>query len=113
MTRTISAADDLTLPFEVVSGLEAIRQRCVQRVRLVLGEWFLAATTGVPWFQSILGQPNLAAISGQIIATEILGVAGVTGVTNITTEIEAVSQRFTFSADVQTEFGETTIATEG
>lgn len=34
-----------------VSGIDLVRQRLKQRLLLILGEWFLDTTIGLPWFQ--------------------------------------------------------------
>ncbi len=40
---------DYDLP--VVRGVDLIRQRLKQRLLTILGEWFLNADIGLPWFQ--------------------------------------------------------------
>lgn len=52
--------DDLALVagrLALTSGLGALRQKVLVRLRLCLGEWFLDTSVGLPWF-SLLGQKN-------------------------------------------------------
>ena len=59
----------------------AIRQSLLQRLRLFLGEWFLATDKGVPYYQSILVKnPNLDLIQATLL-TVIRTTPGITDVT--------------------------------
>lgn len=54
---------DIVIPRQLVTGVDAIVQRAMIRVRFVLGEWFLDTRLGVPYLQRVLvSSPNLAAI---------------------------------------------------
>lgn len=37
----------------LVKGVDLIRQRLKQRLLLILGEWFLDTSIGLPWFQEL------------------------------------------------------------
>lgn len=51
--------DDIVL----VSDLDEVRQELAARFRFFLGEWFLDAREGVPWFRDVMVQnPDLAVV---------------------------------------------------
>ena len=83
--RTIPAGDlDVsTGSFVSLTGPEYAKQKIAQRFKLLLGEWFLDTTKGVPWFQSVLVKnPNLELIKS-LFRDEILAVPGIVGVKDI------------------------------
>ena len=105
MTRTLSADRDVSPALATVDGLESVRQRVVQRLRLHRGEWFLNRDAGMPWHQEMLGHPLSAELSGRIIVDQILGVPDVIDVTDIDFRIEPANRRLRLSAVVETRFG--------
>jgi len=83
--RSIPAGDlDLaTGTVRTISGPEYTAQKIRQRFRLLLGEWFLDKTKGVPWFQSVLVKnPNLELIKS-LFRDELLRVPGIVGVKQV------------------------------
>ena len=103
MTRTLSAGTDISSTFALIEGVESVRQRVGQRLRLHRGEWFLQAVRGVPWFDEVLrGSPGLAQA---IIEDEIRQVHGVTNVSNVQVQFDRSTRRVSISADVETQFG--------
>ena len=113
MTTTISAPDgDISPGFDTVTGVEAVRQRVQQRLRLLRGEWFLDASAGIPYLQGILAQPSGAGLAGQVVAAEILDVEGVAGVRDVVAEFDTATRRLQFSANVETPDGTTSVAVE-
>ena len=112
MPRTISAADDIATPLAVADGLEALRQRVVQRLRLHRGEWFLDQEAGVSWLGDILRRPIPAGLAAQVIAAEIREVEGVVSVTNVVAELDRTQRRLQFSADVAGDAGTIAVQAE-
>ena len=83
--RTLPAGDlDVsTGAFVTLTGPEYAAQKIRQRFKLILGEWFLDTTKGVPWFQNVLiKNPNLELIKS-LFRDEILNVPGIIGVKDI------------------------------
>ncbi|WP_460208451.1 hypothetical protein [Klebsiella oxytoca] len=76
MIRNFSDGDIVTSGDHFVNGKEETRQACISRLRLFLGEYFLDATDGTPWFQSILGKASRD-IAEANIKQRILGTRGV------------------------------------
>lgn len=60
-----------------IAGRDQIAQGIGTRLKLLLGEWFLDVSQGVPWFDSILiKNPNRTVVQG-IIRRAILQTEGV------------------------------------
>lgn len=76
MIRNFSDGDIVTSGDHFVTGKEETRQACISRLRLFLGEYFLDATDGTPWFQSILGKASRD-IAEANIKQRLLGTRGV------------------------------------
>lgn len=76
MIRNFSDGDIVTFGDHFVTGKEETRQACISRLRLFLGEYFLDATDGTPWFQSILGKASRD-IAEANIKQRLLGTRGV------------------------------------
>jgi len=90
--------------YNFLVDLEACAQVISTRLKLLLGEWFLALNDGLPLFQSLLSHPITSNAVALIISQRILGSPYVTGVSNIQVTYSSVRQ-FAFYADVQTSFG--------
>lgn len=56
MIRNFQDGDIATSGDHFVTGKTETQQACICRLRLFLGEYFLDATDGTPWYQSILGK---------------------------------------------------------
>jgi hypothetical protein len=83
--RTLPAGDlDVSTGTVVtLTGPEYVKQKIRQRFKLILGEWFLDTSKGVPWFDSVLVKnPNLELIKS-LFRDEILAVPGIVGVKDI------------------------------
>lgn len=76
MIRNFSDGDIVPSGDHFVTGKEETRQACISRLRLFLGEYFLDATDGTPWFQSILGKASRD-IAEANIKQRLLGTRGV------------------------------------
>ena len=110
MSRTISADDDLAAGFTVVDGLESVRQRIRQRLRLFRGEDYRAFGTGTPYYGELLSTRLPPAVAGQVIADEIRGVQDVLGVTDVEAVLDRTTRRLRVSAMWETRFGVTRIS---
>ena len=90
---------------------QAVGQLVQTRILLWLGEWFLDINEGTPFMQGILGKKSLD-VANATIKSRILGTQGVTGITNITSSVNPSTRVFTFSADIDTIYGPTTVTTQ-
>lgn len=59
---------------------EEVAQLLYTRFRFFQGEWFLDESVGVPWYQSILGQKQSAAVVSQILRNVVATCPGVASV---------------------------------
>ena len=112
MTRTIGGdlAVDGRGNLVIEQGLEAVRQRVLQRLHFVRGEWFLSESDGVPYYQDIFGQPYGEGLAARVIASEVSNVAGVDNVEVVSSFLDSAGRRLLHLVlRVETSFGPLTI----
>lgn len=95
----------------VQTGVEAIAQRAVQRMRYYLGESFRRPDEGVPYYTDpILGSTNLqpdAAI--QLLVAQILdAVPEIVDASVLEVKLDPLTRRLSFRLSLTTDTGETT-----
>ncbi len=99
MIRNFVNGDIVTSGEHFAKGKEATRQGVIRRLRLFLGEYFLDATDGTPWFSGILGKTDQdfaeAALKRRIITTP-----GVIGISSFSLTIEQRERRIVVQAEV-------------
>lgn len=84
----------------------AIAQFLAQRLKLILSEWFLDSSLGVPWFQEILiKNPNFEAIDA-IIKKTIIETNGVTELVELNYDFAAQTREFSIEFTANTAEGE-------
>lgn len=106
----LDADNDLDLStggLELITGTDEIVQKLVTRLQFFLGEWFLDARQGIPYFEDVLVKnPDLVAIQG-IFREAILetpGVAALLGV--IETTVDSALRILSVSFTAQLESGD-------
>jgi hypothetical protein len=81
--RALSPSGDYTfgtgLQNYLVDSPQAVAQCVYTALRLLLGEWFLDTTKGVPWLTKVIGF-GTESTQDIVIQNAILGVQGVTGI---------------------------------
>lgn len=97
MIRNFVDGDIVTSGKHFVTGKEETRQAIICRLLLFLGEYFLNATEGTPWFQSILGKSSLD-IARANIKARIITTAGVMAINSFDLVFDAKERRITISA---------------
>ena len=90
----------------VVTEIEDVRQRVVERLRWFLGEWFLQVRDGVPYRTRVFTGATSVGLASAVITEQILSERGVTAVLDVFTDINFTSRRMTYSAKVVTNFGD-------
>ena len=94
----------------IEQGLEAVRQRVLQRLHFVRGEWFLSESDGVPYYQDIFDQPYGEGLAARMIASEVLKVSGVDNVEVVSASLDSAGRRLLrLELRIETDFGQLTI----
>lgn len=57
--------------FQVLSGVDAIKQRVVEHVSFIRGEWFLDNRAGTPYYERIFTNPRDVGLIVEVIAAEV------------------------------------------
>lgn len=99
MIRNFANGDIVTSGDLFVTGKEETRQACICRLRLFLGEYFLDATDGTPWFQSILGKTSRD-IAEANIKQRILSTKGVMALNTFDMDSDTKNRKFTVTATI-------------
>jgi hypothetical protein len=101
-----------------LADIYATAQAIQTRLRLNVGEMWLALQNGLPTFQAasgtpsteyILGSPNGAAIAESLISATITGTPYVNSISNVETAFDRKTRLFVFAAIAQTQFGPITV----
>ncbi|KKZ19037.1 bacteriophage protein [Serratia marcescens] len=90
---------------------ETVRQAIKTRLELWQGEWYLNTADGTPYPQAVLGKQQ-ADIASLAIRERILDTPGVTEIVTFSTQFNGDTRRLTFTATVNTVYGQTTVASE-
>lgn len=88
-----------------LTDLQAVAQLVYTRLLLFQGEWWNNKGDGLPLWQSMLGVPSSQPKIALLIEQRILGTPFVTGISNVQTSYNSGTRKFTFSAQVITQFG--------
>ncbi len=87
---------------ELVDGADATAQQLLIRLRIFLGEWFLDARVGMPYFQRVLGQKFRENLLTPIFTKAILGVPQVASVDSFAFTLDRSSRALSLSFKVRT-----------
>jgi hypothetical protein len=89
----------------LVDSAQTVAQLIFTTLRLLLGEWFLDTTKGVPWLTQVVGRNHKDAYD-QIIKSTIKGVQGVVDLTDYSSTLDPGSRTLTINqATVITVYG--------
>ncbi|RJT45653.1 hypothetical protein [Rahnella woolbedingensis] len=104
---TFGRGDDTWL----VNTPECVAQAVKTRFELWRGQWFLNVTEGTPYIQSVLGKQRsdvyILAVRERIQTTP-----GVSKIISFNTNNDGTTRRVTFTATIDTIYGETTVTSE-
>lgn len=95
-----------------LEDLAAVAQMLLTRLKLFQGEWWADLADGLPLFQQILGKAANVQQFNVLLAQRILGTRFVTGINSVSSSFDSVSQKFSYTASVQTQFGALTVTNE-
>lgn len=104
---TFGQGDDTWL----INSPETVAQAIKTRFELWYGQWFLDATEGTPWIQSVLGKqrPETYRLA---IRQRILETRGVNSIIDFNTTVNGATRRVSFAATIDTIYGTTTVTSE-
>jgi hypothetical protein len=102
-------------PGAALSGVQAVAQNVLTRLKLWRGEWWENLNLGLPMFQTILGQ--LASPKGLLamqlaVQQVILGTPYVTGISSMNVQFNEGTAQLVITATVQTVFGQTSVTNQ-
>jgi len=104
---TFGQGDDTFL----VNSPECVAQAVKTRFELWQGQWFLDTKEGTPYIQSVLGKQRsevyILAIRERIQTTK-----GVLSILSFDTNNDGTTRRVTFTATIDTIYGQTTVTSE-
>ena len=95
----------------LVNTPECVAQAVKTRFELWKGQWFLDTTEGTPYIQSVLGKqrPEVYSLA---IRDRISSTPGVLSILSFDTVNNGQSRRVTFTASINTIYGQTTVTSE-
>ena len=94
----------------VVEDIDQIEQNTKIRLRFFSGEWFLDATKGLPFYDTILVKnPNVPNIDG-IIKNEIIETEGAGELLSYDSSYDALTREYDVNFKYRTVFGEAALA---
>lgn len=98
MDLLLDATGDLDLStndFQLVDGVEAVRQELQIRFRFFLGEWFLNTAEGVPYIRDVLKKAANEAQVRAMLAEVARSTAGVASVDTVELDLDNATRLLT------------------
>lgn len=89
----------------LVDGIDLVRQAIKQRLLLVLEEWFLDDTIGVPWYQYIFQKGADINRVKSILINQISGTEGVIKITSFDLDYNNVNRSLSVNFTAETNEG--------
>lgn len=99
MIRNFVNGDIVTSGEHFAKGKEATRQGVIRRLRLFLGEYFLDATDGTPWFEGVLGKTRQD-FAEAALKRRIITAPGVVGISAFSLTLEPRERRISVQASI-------------
>ena len=104
----MSTTLDLRSGFAVLTGLESLKLRVVEHLRLVRGSWFYLPSAGTPYDDLIFGirDPDLVS---QVVLDEVRKVDEVDDAEAVSVEFDVETRRVELAVRVISRYGEFTL----
>jgi hypothetical protein len=100
---------------DFLTGVDAITQAILTRLKLLYGEWWEDQEDGLPLFEKIIGTfgPDGNKQTADILIRErILGTEGVSQISYFESNYVSATRKYTFYCQVETIYGQTEITSE-
>lgn len=91
-----------------IDSPDAVAQLVLTNLKLWVGEWFLDLSEGTPFAQAVLGM-NKKETATPAIRNVILNTNGVKSIISFSENIDPNERRYSFSAIIDTIYGQTTL----
>lgn len=95
----------------LINSADAVAQAVKTRFELWRGQWFLDKKEGTPYVQSVLGKQR-AEVYSLAIRDRISKTRGVKSIISFDTNNDGTTRRLTFTATIDTIYGQTTVTSE-
>ena len=89
----------------IVTGLEELRQRVIEKISLWRGELWTDERRGVPYHQELFKQPNSIGIATQLVTAEILGVEGGERIRGLSVTFDPESRKMFLQVTLESDMG--------
>lgn len=89
----------------IAEDAEAVAQRVKTRLYLLLGEWFLDTSDGMPYLQAIMVRPADVPFVEAVVKQRILGTEGISTLTDFQMIYSSLTRRIDISCTVTTVYG--------
>ena len=113
-TRALSPTGDYTfgkgLGNFLINSPATVGQEVQTSLALILGEWYLDTSQGLPWATEVFGY-NTQSVRDLAIKNVILSTQGVTALESFSSNLNPTTRLYSVTAQIITTFGTTTIAT--
>jgi hypothetical protein len=81
---------------------EAVKQRAATRLSLLLEEWFLDTTAGLPYLQRIVEKPTDLPFVESIVKQKLLGTEGMSSIETFDMVYDSSTRKLSIAASVLT-----------
>lgn len=109
--RQLDANGDYTIGLPFYTNVpQTVAQAVQTRLKLWAGEWFMDATDGTPYNQSVLGK-QIGKNPDVTIKQRILGTPGVTGIVSYQSGYVGNTRALSVSATINTLYGQIVVQT--
>lgn len=105
VTLKMNASGEVVVPWQFVSGVEAVNVGITTRLKLFAGEWFLDLEAGVPYWTDVLGQKFDDRKVRAAFRREILTCPGVAEIRSLEAAFDGATRELTVAWEVRCEFG--------
>ena len=97
----------------IVTDLDTLSQKCEQRIRFLLAEWFLDTTIGLPYFTQFYNASINNKVIIQAINDELRKESDIISINNSDIVYDVETRQSSFTCTIDTIYGSDTITIAG